>query len=280
MASEPATAFERVRVFISSPRDVEDARALAFAVVDQLESDPFFRESAHFEVVAWDKPGARPPIFATGTPQASLSAGLPLPSACDVVVVVLWSRMGTPLPQAQYGKPDGRPYRSGTEWEFQDALAGAGRGNGRPVVLLYRRTTPVAFNPDDPSFEEQVRQRQMVKEFFAELREAETGAIRHGYKEYNAPDEFRSEFDSDLRHVLRSLLPGAGTKRVVDPAPLWRGSPFPGLRSFTPADAPIFFGRGRETDRLVERIRANRLVAVVGASGSGKSSLVGAGLIP
>ncbi|MGH9455461.1 MAG: hypothetical protein ACRD2O_15990, partial [Terriglobia bacterium] len=59
-----------------------------------------------------------------------------------------------------------------------------------------------------------------------------------------------------------------------------RGSPFPGLRAFTDRDAPIFFRRGRETDELVDRINHNRFVTVVGASGSGKSSLVWAGLIP
>ncbi|MCA9914720.1 MAG: hypothetical protein KC496_15310, partial [Anaerolineae bacterium] len=42
----------------------------------------------------------------------------------------------------------------------------------------------------------------------------------------------------------------------------------------------IFFGRGYETDALVRQLTGSRFVAVVGASGSGKSSLVGAGLIP
>jgi hypothetical protein len=62
---------------------------------------------------------------------------------------------------------------------------------------------------------------------------------------------------------------------------LWRGSPFPGLRAFAPEDAPIFFGRGRETGGLVRRLAEGcRFLAVVGASGSGKSSLVAAGLLP
>ena len=64
------------------------------------------------------------------------------------------------------------------------------------------------------------------------------------------------------------------------PSSRWKGSPFPGLRSFTPADAPIFFGRGRETDLLASRVSSSPFVAVIGASGSGKSSIVGAGLIP
>jgi hypothetical protein len=62
----------------------------------------------------------------------------------------------------------------------------------------------------------------------------------------------------------------------------WRGSPFPGLRRFNPEDAPIFWGRHRETKGLLRKLADpdHRFIAVVGASGSGKSSLVAAGLIP
>jgi hypothetical protein len=62
----------------------------------------------------------------------------------------------------------------------------------------------------------------------------------------------------------------------------WSGSPYPGLLSFKPDDAPIFFGRDKEIRDLIERLKnpANRFLAVIGASGSGKSSLVAAGLTP
>lgn len=59
------------------------------------------------------------------------------------------------------------------------------------------------------------------------------------------------------------------------------GRPYPGLVAFGPNQAPIFFGRGKQTDLLLQRFTGHtRFVAVVGASGSGKSSLVAAGLIP
>ncbi|MEV1085138.1 hypothetical protein AB0I98_44165 [Streptomyces sp. NPDC050211] len=56
--------------------------------------------------------------------------------------------------------------------------------------------------------------------------------------------------------------------------------PYPGLRRFQPEDQERFFGRDRLTADLTAMVRAHRLTAVVGASGSGKSSLLRAGLVP
>ena len=57
-------------------------------------------------------------------------------------------------------------------------------------------------------------------------------------------------------------------------------NPFPGLRCFLSEEDYLFFGRHEQIEDLLRRLRTNRLVAVVGASGSGKSSLVRAGLLP
>ncbi|HKZ83910.1 MAG TPA: BTAD domain-containing putative transcriptional regulator [Anaerolineae bacterium] len=56
--------------------------------------------------------------------------------------------------------------------------------------------------------------------------------------------------------------------------------PFKGLQYFDEADADLFFGRERLTARLVDRLRGSDFLAVVGASGSGKSSVTRAGLVP
>ena len=57
-------------------------------------------------------------------------------------------------------------------------------------------------------------------------------------------------------------------------------SPYPGLRPFESHEAGIFFGRERHTDRLLEILQRERFLVVIGPSGSGKSSLVRAGLLP
>ncbi len=57
-------------------------------------------------------------------------------------------------------------------------------------------------------------------------------------------------------------------------------NPFPGLRPFGADEDYLFFGRDGQSDELLHRLRINRFLAVVGTSGSGKSSLVRAGLLP
>jgi WD40 repeat protein/energy-coupling factor transporter ATP-binding protein EcfA2 len=59
-----------------------------------------------------------------------------------------------------------------------------------------------------------------------------------------------------------------------------RFNPFPGLRPFKSEEDYLFFGREEHTNDLLRRLRQKRFMAVVGASGSGKSSLVHAGLMP
>jgi WD40 repeat protein len=59
-----------------------------------------------------------------------------------------------------------------------------------------------------------------------------------------------------------------------------RRCPYAGLAAFQPDDAERFFGRERLTEDLVARVRAHRVVIAFGASGSGKSSLLRAGLVP
>lgn len=57
-------------------------------------------------------------------------------------------------------------------------------------------------------------------------------------------------------------------------------NPFPGLRPFEFNERLLYFGRDGQSEQLIRKLGAIRFVAVVGTSGSGKSSLVRAGLLP
>jgi formylglycine-generating enzyme required for sulfatase activity len=83
----------------------------------------------------------------------------------------------------------------------------------------------------------------------------------------------------DLIARLQELRPVEEWANVL-PAEPNATSPYKGLLYFDEADAPLFFGREQVTAELIAHLRQHRFLAVVGASGSGKSSVVRAGVIP
>ena len=55
-------------------------------------------------------------------------------------------------------------------------------------------------------------------------------------------------------------------------------NPFPGLRPFREDEEYLFFGRETQVDTMIDKLARTRFLAVVGTSGSGKSSLARAGI--
>jgi hypothetical protein len=105
------------RVFLASPGDVALERKLAREAITYISSERRFRGRIDIEIIAWDQPGAAVAMEAGLTPQEAIAQGLPKPEDCDLAVIVLWSRIGTPLPADFELKADGTPYLSGTELE-------------------------------------------------------------------------------------------------------------------------------------------------------------------
>ncbi len=193
-----------IRIFLSSPGDVTVERDIARDLVkDTLPYAPFIRGRATFDVISWDDPHASPGLSAHLTPQQAINKKLKKPSECDVVIVILWGRMGTPLP-SEIARPDGTAYQSGTEWEFEDALKAANE-NGKPEILLYRRTEKPRIDVDDPELEAKRSQYQKVEAFFTRFQGA-GGSLTGSFNEYATPDGFRELLRQNLESVVNGFL--------------------------------------------------------------------------
>ena len=90
------------------------------------------------------------------------------------------------------------------------------------------------------------------------------------------PDERYESVDGFVAAFVAAAGQAAHAAETYTPAE----NPYKGLRAFDETDADDFYGRAALVDELVEAVGERRLVAVVGPSGIGKSSVVRAGLVP
>lgn len=124
-----------------------------------------------------------------------------------------------------------------------------------------------------------VRQQNEYRVIPVLLPDADPETVR-GFLAQRTWVDFRTGLDDD--EAFQRLMAGikgeaidSGTYELPD-----EPAPYRGLLHFDPQHARFFFGRTVDTGRLIEKLEMYSFVAVVGASGSGKSSLVRAGLLP
>ena len=93
--------------------------------------------------------------------------------------------------------------------------------------------------------------------------------------------KFRNLYQAFQLHQQCSAQ-GLGTLPIENLADGFRvpPDPYPGLRSFTPQEGGVFFGRERNVNEVRQRLADRNFAVILGSSGSGKSSLIKAGLIP
>ncbi len=207
------------------------------------------------------------------------------PSAFDIVVLILWSRLGTPLPEKtserEYRGIDGRVPVTGTEWEYEEALRAA-RQNGAPDLLAFRKVSPAPIDPIDTTAQAQSMDQLAALNAFWTRHFVDRDVFLSAFDEYRTLEEFAVRFEQSLRKLIERR---AKNTAAAGSEPLWLGDPFRGLESYEFEHAPIFFGRDAAITKAAEQVAINArsgsaFLLVSGASGSGKSSLVKAGVVP
>ena len=259
-------------IFISSPSDVRLEREEARRVIEQLGKE--FAGRAAISAYFWESQ----PLEAAKAPQASIREA----NTCDIVVGIVWKRMGTPLRGERYRRADGSAYESGTAYELETSLE-ASHTRGAPLVVLYRNDRPVVLRAEPPEArKEDAEQYDTLTAFLARHTRDADGSWKGAYKTYASVELFKQLLDDDLTLLINTQLETSDDALRV---PSWDESPFRGLEIFDLQHEAIFFGRTGAINDVLERLNrqaaaARPFVLVLGMSGSGKSSLVRAGVLP
>lgn len=273
---------QTIRIFISSPSDLTPERQTAVQVIERLHNE--FKHFFDVKPVFWE----HEPLLAT----EHFQEGLISPAECDLMVCMLWSRLGSPLPQKfdlSDEKNDGQTRSlTGTEWEFQKARQ-AFEHNGNPRIMFYRKTASVKIDINDAKAIKAAQSEKIaIDHFFDEnFHNQDTGhTFKNAYWPFEALDEFESQLDTHLRNLLKELASEHRSGDSTEQPITWhKGSPFRGLRAFELEHATIFFGRSRARSQIFEQFQRQisaqkAFLMILGMSGSGKSSLVKAGVQP
>jgi hypothetical protein len=267
---------QRIRIFVSSPGDVPDERLRADLIIDKLSQD--YSRFFNIESYRWE----HEPMLASGHFQDAIEP----PSAFDIVVLILWSRLGTPLPERtatrEYRGIDGRAPVTGTEWEYEEAL-GAARERGAPDLLAFRNISAAPIDPRDPEARARSNAQLEALDQFWRRHFADRGVFLAAYDEYRSLEEFAHRVEESLRKLIERRIKSLAAG--ISKAPIWLGDPFRGLESYESEHGPIFFGRDGAVTTATEQLATNArsghaFLLVSGTSGSGKSSLVKAGIVP
>ena len=294
-----------IRVFVSSAGDVQKERHLADRVMRSIaaEFNVAVSASSYFQRLAEGNCGLENagletehhgrlllcPYFWENQrfrPDSGYQGQIPNSAQFDLVICILWSRLGARLvPTLRL--PDGGPTASGTEYEIAWAMDHANKHKGIPPVHVYRnRSKPTP--PLEPKAEREAfgRQWDSLQDFFANRDKNSQGNFAATFSDYRNLQEFEELFREHFRNFLAGRVDQEiGQRTSSRTMRRWKSSPFRGLNFFDFEDAPIFHGRTKAIGEVLEalevQVRAQRpFVLVVGASGSGKSSLVRAGVLP
>ena len=185
------------RVFISSPGDVIPERRIVKAVIGRLNEE--FAGRAYLIPILWEEE----PMLASETFQAQIHP----PRDTEIYIGILWSRIGSPLPDTIL-RPDGTRYDSGTAFEFEDAMQGF-RATGEPEMMLYRKEgAPTISLEDKEMVMDRLDQIDKLQNYIERWLIGEDGSYVGAFHMFGDEEQFDTMIEMHLRKLIEKKLMG------------------------------------------------------------------------
>lgn len=256
-----AKQLKTIQIFVASPGDVAKEKDALGDIVARLDRNLGPPLGLRLELKEWRQvaPGM-------GRPEDVILDQLPV-EGWDLFIGILWLRFGTPSGITRAGED----FDSGTEEEFRLAYRSWQRTQ-RPRIWFYRCMRP----PKDATVD--TAQLGKVQAFFQGFHAA--GRTPGLVQEFRKTDDFAERVERDLSALLLNGhdSSGAADPPATEPRPpasppakSWRNPFIVGVPITDPAD---FFGRERELDFCLQRLRGMQSVSILGERRIGKTSLL------
>ncbi|GAB5494311.1 MAG: hypothetical protein Phog2KO_45260 [Phototrophicaceae bacterium] len=170
-----------IRVFLEGPGDTDSEKKIASDLINSL-----------YQRFDQDEPLNLELISSVYSSHESIN-----PADCEVVIIILRSRFGTPLPPDQTGtKSNGEPYQSYVEWAYLNAQSSSIKSDNSQI-LIFKSSQEAEIQPGE-DWQEKLNQKQKLEDFLA--------SITTEIIEYSSLEVFREIFRRTLEDVLRYLL--------------------------------------------------------------------------
>lgn len=190
-------AAKQLKVFISSPGDVIPERMIVKTVIGRLNEE--FGGRAYLVPILWEEE----PLLASDTFQAQIHP----PRHTDIYLGILWSRIGSPLPETIL-RPDGTVYDSGTAFEYEDALHGF-KKNGYPEMLLYRKSgSPTLSLADREVVLDRLEQIDRLQSYVDRFLIGDDGSYAAAFHTFEEAGQFEDMIEMHLRKLVERILSG------------------------------------------------------------------------
>ena len=185
-----------INVFISSPSDVKAERDIVLQTIERLNSLSHIASQFVIKPLAYE---TLVPPSVGDKPQKVVDRYMMESKNADILICMLWSRMGTPIVDEKTGEE----YLSGTHYEFLNAYR-ENQDTGKPYILLYKGDRPLDSSVDP----DQLKQ---VRNFFADFEGADA-KFKGLYRQYKSLKQFEDALFSDLDKVLADFIKSNANK--------------------------------------------------------------------
>jgi WD40 repeat protein len=215
------------KIFVSSTGDVGRERLLAEHVVRRIAVE--FQDRVEVQPYFWE--------YEPMESKRDYQENIPLTSDFDVVICILWKRLGSPL-SVKHERPGGGRWRSGTEFELVTALESY-KTRGAPDIFIFKNDTKPTFEADEEGegakTEADLAQWKAAIAFIKEWSEGEQDGQRFfkaAVNRYQTLDQFEQVLEKVLRSKLNERFPppsdrsDSAAPREVAPSNLPDAKPF------------------------------------------------------